>query len=354
MEKTVLAVKKETPLDSYVRLRERVRRTLAEGRERAVGAAKTELAKSYWRAGRWIDQYLRRTQKEESQRAAYGEETVKRLSKDLDRSPSFLYGALEYARANPIFLPARKLPLSHYRSLISLGDKELERAIEVKALKSGWSRRTLAAKVRELKKRFPKEAKKGSVRNRKSKPVKLVPRRGKLQTYRILEVGGSLHLDLGFSTVHEIPENLAGGFKAGEIVEAKSFSEIMKLSEARPDDLYTYWAVVDKLIDADTLWVWIELGFGVRVRQKLRLRGIDAPELGTKKGEAARKFVEGELKPFPRILIGTTKPDKYDRYLSDIFLTHDSKETGIFLNQLLLDTGHARLKNSVVPEDWED
>ena len=354
MTKTEVAVKAETPLDSYAQLRERVRRTLAEGRERAEQAVKTELAKTYWQVGRQIDQHIWEAKKDESERAAYGEETIKKLARDLNHNKTFLYHALEFARAYPIFPAPGKLQWSHYRSLISLGDKELQKALEVKAEKSGWASRTLEAAVQKAKKNLPKKAKKGSARKQKPKPVKLVLRRGKLQTYQILEAGGSTHLDLGFSVALGVPAELSGGLKAGEIVEAKSFSEIKKPAGATAADLYTYWAVVDKLIDADTFWVWIELGFGVRVRQKLRLRGIDAPELGTKKGEAARKFVEGELKPFPRILIGTTKPDKYDRYLSDIFLTHDSKEEGIFLNQLLLDTGHARLKNSVVPEDWED
>ena len=48
-------------------------------------------------------------------------------------------------------------------------------------------------------------------------------------------------------------------------------------------------------MDGDTLWAVIDLGFGVGSRQKLRLRGIDTPERGTKDGRKAKKYVEEAL-----------------------------------------------------------
>ena len=55
------------------------------------------------------------------------------------------------------------------------------------------------------------------------------------------------------------------------------------------------------------------------------------------------------------IIVTTTKPDKYDRYLSDVFLEAETDEaTGaIFLNNALLENGHAARKDSCVPADWE-
>jgi hypothetical protein len=61
----------------------------------------------------------------------------------------------------------------------------------------------------------------------------------------------------------------------------------------------------------------------------------------------------------------TTKPDKWDRYLSDIFLTMPSPLRGegghrpdeveeLFLNNELLKCGHARRYDKVTPADWEE
>ena len=92
----------------------------------------------------------------------------------------------------------------------------------------------------------------------------------------------------------------------------------------------------------------IDLGFDFWVRQKLRLRGIDAPELDTKAGQAAKRFVEDKLVSVPFTIITTTKPDKYDRYLSDVWIDADSN-----LNKRLLESGHARLKSDFSAGDWD-
>jgi endonuclease YncB( thermonuclease family) len=98
-------------------------------------------------------------------------------------------------------------------------------------------------------------------------------------------------------------------------------------------DLYTYRAYLDYVIDGDTVVLYVDLGFDTFSRQKLRLRGIDTPELKTPEGEKAKTFVEEILKKAKIITIKTYRKDKYDRYLADIFV--GSKE--IFLNQKLLD-----------------
>lgn len=79
--------------------------------------------------------------------------------------------------------------------------------------------------------------------------------------------------------------------------------------------------------------MYVDLGFRTYSRQKLRLRGIDTPELPPTEGVKAKAFVEEILKRSKIITIKTYRKDKYDRYLADIFV--GSKE--IFLNQKLLD-----------------
>lgn len=96
----------------------------------------------------------------------------------------------------------------------------------------------------------------------------------------------------------------------------------------------------------------IRLGGADWRREKLRLRGIDCQELSTPAGVAAKRFVDAQVQRAARVMITTTKPDQWDRYLSDVFLTTAAGEE-IFLNNRLLETGHARRYEAVSPEDWE-
>ena len=117
---------------------------------------------------------------------------------------------------------------------------------------------------------------------------------------------------------------------------------------ASPESLlYTYRADVVSVLDGDTLKVSIPLGFGFTIVQKLRLRGLDAPEIESAEGKEAKEFLEEMLnaansvergadsKTNVRVLIRTVKSDKYDRYLADVWIDEQ------YINQALLDEGLA-------------
>ena len=137
--------------------------------------------------------------------------------------------------------------------------------------------------------------------------------------------------------------------QAGTVVASTKVGTDYRLQVSRTGmkRLYTYRATVEEVVDGDTLWVGIDCGFGVWVRQKLRLRGIDTPELPGAAGRRAKAFVEKALGQVPFVVVTTTRPDKYDRYLSDLFhlpgATDPEKvlSEGRFLNQQLLDEGLA-------------
>ena len=114
------------------------------------------------------------------------------------------------------------------------------------------------------------------------------------------------------------------------------------------------------MIDGDTFWVVLDTGMRAFSRQKLRLRGIDCPELDTPEGRAAKKFVESLLRDAPELTVLTRKNDKYDRYEADVFLPARSLKASAggtgpiggqwiedaggkerYLNNLLLEEGHA-------------
>ena len=89
------------------------------------------------------------------------------------------------------------------------------------------------------------------------------------------------------------------------------------------------------------------IGFWSWTRQKLRLRGIDAPELATEAGRRCREFVAEVLRDTPSITVRTTRPDKYGRYLADVYTLPGETDgqtivdNGVFLNGELLERGLA-------------
>jgi len=111
-------------------------------------------------------------------------------------------------------------------------------------------------------------------------------------------------------------------------------------------DMYEYKAKLDRVIDADTIDVIVDLGFYTRIKERLSLAGIDAPEVyGVKKGSReylkgveAKEFVEKRLQENNNeMIIKTDKVGKYRRWIAEIFLG-DSKKT---LNQELVEQGLA-------------
>lgn len=78
---------------------------------------------------------------------------------------------------------------------------------------------------------------------------------------------------------------------------------------------FIYAACVEKVIDADTIDVAIDLGFRVQYRCRIRVAHVDAAERHTTLGREAwayvRTMIEGET-----VTLTTSKPDKYGRTLA--------------------------------------
>jgi len=88
------------------------------------------------------------------------------------------------------------------------------------------------------------------------------------------------------------------------------------------------------------LRVIVDLGFGFKTRQYLRLRGLDCPEINTDEGKKAADFVRSRIKQADEIALTSSKSDKYDRYLADVFY-NDKNGKEVYLNNLLLRHGLA-------------
>jgi len=317
-------------IGSYSELRRRVREALARGRERAAEVVEREKVRTSWEIGKLIQEHILLNK----ERADYGKKVIARLSADLEISERELYYMLEFART-PILRTSAELNWGQIQSLLAVNEVEKREELVKRAAKENWTVDKTRSEVKKL-----KAAKQITVSEIPADEP-LVPIKGSLDTYRILiaKAGvwkGRPVIDLGFSNYLS---RGAGDFKEGDIVQVSQDGKMTRLKNATEADLFTYRAYVFRVTDGDTLWTLIDLDFGVITQQQLRLRGLDAPEIASRDGREARHFVESQLKNVPSVIITSTKSDKYDRYLADIF--YETKHGEQFLNNRLLKEGLA-------------
>jgi len=109
--------------------------------------------------------------------------------------------------------------------------------------------------------------------------------------------------------------------------------------------MHTYTAKVIRVIDGDSLWLEVDLGFRMSYSDNFRLNGIDTPEL-TSKSEEKRQRAKDAREALALLVAGkelkitTTKPGKYGRWLVDIYVT-DNDGNEIHVNEWLVKEGHA-------------
>ncbi len=94
--------------------------------------------------------------------------------------------------------------------------------------------------------------------------------------------------------------------------------------------MYEYRAKLKRVVDGDTLDMVIDMGFKITTDQRIRLKGIDTPEIWRQKedseeykaGMKAKEYVITRLKENnDEFVIKTDKhPGVYGRYIADILL----------------------------------
>jgi len=112
--------------------------------------------------------------------------------------------------------------------------------------------------------------------------------------------------------------------------------------------MYEYRAKYLGNYDGDTVTFEVDLGFKIKHTIKVRIRGINTPELRTqdpelfKKAVKAKEYVEDVLSNEPIIIIRTLKDrtEKYGRYLADILYGPGSKNLGLELMHEQLATSY--------------
>jgi micrococcal nuclease len=101
---------------------------------------------------------------------------------------------------------------------------------------------------------------------------------------------------------------------------------------------------IKKIVDGDTIDVDIDLGFGITLSHRVRLKGINAPETKTKdlaekeKGTEVKAWLKKELSREGEWIIETTKEDKYGRILGTLYLVGEP----VTVNERMLNEGIAK------------
>ena len=116
--------------------------------------------------------------------------------------------------------------------------------------------------------------------------------------------------------------------------------------------MFTYKCNITRVVDGDTIDVTLDLGFEVYIRERIRLAGIDTPEVygrnASEEGKLASQFVkdwvaERENQEGSYFVYASEKydaRDKYGRSLGTLSWVSAANESET-LNQTLLDEGHA-------------
>lgn len=104
--------------------------------------------------------------------------------------------------------------------------------------------------------------------------------------------------------------------------------------------MYEYKAEVIRVIDGDTVHLMVDLGMDVKIACKCRLYGINAPEMNTQEGKAAKNYAEVLLSEQREWIVKTFKDrrEKYGRYL---VLICDPEEHQPSINDQMIAAGHA-------------
>lgn len=89
--------------------------------------------------------------------------------------------------------------------------------------------------------------------------------------------------------------------------------------EVLPKPAWMYQAVLIRVVDGDTLLVDLDLGFHLTQRVKVRLAGLDAPEMGTAEGVLLKQTLEGRMKSGDPMVVFSRALDKYGRVLGSVY-----------------------------------
>ena len=113
---------------------------------------------------------------------------------------------------------------------------------------------------------------------------------------------------------------------------------------AKKLDPWVYNARLIRGVDGDTADAWIDCGFNISVKKRIRFMGVDTWESRTRNLEEKKLGLKAKAYTLEmlsrndgKFTVKSHGVGKYGRLLGEIFIKGEDKS----LNQLLIDNGHA-------------
>ena len=110
---------------------------------------------------------------------------------------------------------------------------------------------------------------------------------------------------------------------------------------------FEYNATLIKVLDGDTIDCWIDLGFDLKIKKRVRYMGIDTWESRTRDLEEKKKGLAAKARNKELLESGTFKlvshgTGKFGRGLGEVFIEILEPARRLeSVNQILIDEGHA-------------
>jgi len=185
-----------------------------------------------------------------------------------------------------------------YRELLRVNDAGQRKALSSQAAAQSWTRKQLRSAIRKIK------TAKGLTPEKLPVEKLKVLKPGTVGLYRVRRYNNILYRDLGFSVYQRLTKQKGRAANPPEAL------------------LYTYEARVTRVVDGDTYYCLIDLGFDLVLEQRVRLRRLNAPEIITAEGQQAKQVLARVLKRAKgEILVKVSKTDdQYGRYLVDTWV----------------------------------
>jgi micrococcal nuclease len=298
---------------TYAQLRDAVIAVVVQGRQ-AIDRAWLD---TYHETGRLINEHVLLFR----ERANYGAGVYEKLATDTGISKRTLQECAQFHRYFPIARQVAQLGWNCCRLICQVDDESRRTALVAEAVKNNWSSGEIVEQVRAINALAAAAGANGDA----AVPAAelLTPRRGTPGLHPIVDRGSGPEVDLGFKFYRALGPTAKLTTK--DIVRLDPSTSlraggVRKVDRATKDQLFTYAATVRKVVDGDTLTVALAVAPGFTHELKLRLRGLDCPEMSTAAGRAAKAFVDNLVRAGDEVIISTAKPDKYDRYLADVFV----------------------------------
>jgi micrococcal nuclease len=337
----------------YTALIKDIRAALSTGIANAQKVVEYQRVKTCWAVG----QHITRTVDASDGALSFNRDLYERISRDihaatgLDLSQDTIQRAVRFYHVYPEFPMDTPLTFTHYIALTRVADDKDRARLEREAIKAEMTTPQLKDAIRRIK--VPE------LSLLPSAPGTLTVARGEPYIYHArsfmdlndrprscVDLGFKIHIPLDSSLIKAAPRipfpkgKYVRSYKRGKGYELRGAPRQWKKT-------HTYAARVYNVVDGDTVDALVDAGFGARVRDRFRLKGIDAPETSTRVGQEARAFVTAYFAENPFMVVRTFKAEMYGRWLGDVFTLPGSEdpfkiaEEGEFFNQVMLEKGLA-------------